>query len=77
MQGKGEGISFQNSNENKPGRDVISENIPDVFFPLHMLQASLTSNPRLDSASRRNWSVAVFYVDTVSCFCTSSQSSEI
>lgn len=52
---------------------------PDIFFPLHILQSSLTYNHRLDSASRRIPSLAGFFVVVVivTHFCNCSQSTEI
>lgn len=81
MQGKEERNSFQNDNEDKPRRDVSSKNKPDIFFPLHILQSSLTYNHRLDSAPRRIPSLAGFFFvvvdEIVTHFCNCSQSTEI
>lgn len=61
--------SPQNDNKNKPGRDVSSKNRSDIFFPLHVLQTSLTYNHRLDSTPRRIFSLAVLFFFSVCVFC--------
>lgn len=63
--------SLQNDNKDKPGRDVSSKNRSDIFFPLHVLQTSLTYNHRLDSTPRRIFSLALlsFGFFCVWCVC--------